>query len=246
MNTASLVGDTGLLGGDIRRAERLNTHRTGKTDAMTSLASLATGSHKVHRAGAAAFAMICLATGCASTPLIDDSSSVAAAAVARPSDSTIAGDSTAPTTTSAPSTLPALHELLAQERFVPTADALERSGLDVVIDGLDDFVLLAPTGTAFRSTGADVGIESSTLMSNPPLLEAIMRYHVVANPSTNETWRTLNGAELDVSGSDPGTVERVDGVEVLYQIPVRNGIVLVMPRLLVPTTPQLGAVVLDR
>lgn len=36
---------------------------------------------------------------------------------------------------------------------------LERSGLDNVIDGLDDFVLLAPTGAAFASSGADIGIE---------------------------------------------------------------------------------------
>lgn len=233
---------------DIRQAERLNTRLTGKTEAMTFLAHLVTGSNQTRRAAAAALATICLATGCASTPLIDDGSSVAAAPVARPSDATIVGDSTAPTTTTtiAPPTLPALHELLAQERFVPMADALELSGLDVVIDGLEDFVLLAPTGTAFTSAGADVGIESSTLLNNPQLLEAVIRYHIVANPATNQTWRTLNGAELDVSGSDPGMIERVDGVEVLYQVPVRNGVVLVMPRLLLPDTRQLGADILDR
>ncbi len=58
--------------------------------------------------------------------------------------------------------------------------ALERSGLDIVIVGLDDFVLLAPTGTAFASTGADIGFEYPTLMNNPRLLEAIMRHHIVA------------------------------------------------------------------
>ena len=213
---------------------------------MTFLAHLLTGHNQSRRAGVAALASICLATGCASTPLIDDGSGVAAAALAKPSDATIVGELVAPTTTTAPPTLLPLNELLAQERFVPMAVALERSGLDVVIDGLEDFVLLAPTGTAFTSTGADVGIESSTLMNNPQLLEAIIRYHFVANPSTNETWRTLNGAELDVSGSDRGTIERVDGVEVLYQIPVRNGIVLVMPRLLLPEAQELGAVILDR
>jgi hypothetical protein len=102
----------------------------------------------------------------------------------------------------APSSLPTLHELLAQDRFVPLAVALERGGLDIVIDGLDDFVLLAPNGAAFASSGADIGVEYSTLMNDPRLLEAIMRYHIVADPSTNQSWRTLNGSALDVDGSD--------------------------------------------
>lgn len=208
---------------------------------MTSLGRhLGTACNHTRRAAAAvAFASICLATGCTSTPFINDSSAAAAAADAAPSEATIVGEPPAPTTT-APPTLLALDELLAQERFVPLAIALERSGLDDVIAGLDGFVLLAPTGTAFGSTGTDIGIDSSVLMNNQRLLEAVMRYHIVADPSTDRSWRTLNGAALDVRGSDPGTIERVDGVEVLYRIPVRNGSVLVVPRLLLPASPQVG------
>ena len=66
---------------------------------------------------------------------------------------------TASTVPTAPPSLPTLHELLAQDRFLPLGVTLERSGLDNVIDGLDDFVLLAPTGAAFASSGADIGIE---------------------------------------------------------------------------------------
>ena len=196
---------------------------------------------QTRRAGVVAIASICLATGCGSTPLIDDSSA-AAAAVGEPTDATPVDESTAaaPATTTTSPSVPALQELLAQERFVSLAIALERSGLDAVIEGLDEFVLLVPTGTAFWSTGADIGIEPSILMNNPGLLEAVMRYHIVADPSTNQTWRTLNGAALDVTSSDPGTIERVDGVEVLYRIPVRNGVVLVMPRLLLPASPDVG------
>ena len=137
-------------------------------------------------------------------------------------------------------TLPTLHQILGQDRFVPLAVALERSGLDDVIDGLDDFVLIAPTSAAFASSGTDTGIEYPTLMNSPQLLEATMRYHIVADPSTNRSWRTLNGSALEVDGSDADTIERVDGVEVLDRIHVRNGTVLVVPRLLLPTRDPLG------
>jgi uncharacterized surface protein with fasciclin (FAS1) repeats len=177
------------------------------------------------------FVTIGLATGCTATPSIDDGSAVAAA---RLRDAPVVEASTA--TTESP-VLPTLQEMLAQDRFVPLAVALERSGLDTVIEGLDEFVLLAPTGTAFVSVGTDVGIDYSALMNDPRLLEAVMRYHIVANPSTNRAWRTLNGAVLDIAGSDD-TIERIDGVEVLDRIPVRPGTVLVMPRLLVPTSQQ--------
>ncbi len=161
-----------------------------------------TGFDRTRRVVAAvAFAALGMATGCTSAPSIDDGSPVAAAA-AGPVDAPLVGGSTAPAT--APATtqsLPTLQELLAEDRFVPFAVALERSGLDTVIDGLDDVVLLAPTGSAFESIATDVGIDYSALMNNPRLLEAVMRYHVVADPSTNQTWRTLNGSALDVDGS---------------------------------------------
>lgn len=180
-----------------------------------------------------AFASIGLATGCSSAS-IDDGSPVAAAG-----DALIVGESTVPATAPATSpSLPTLQELLAEDRFVALRVALERSGLDTVIDGLDDFVLLAPIGAAFESIGADVGIDYPTLMNNPQLLEAVMRYHIVADPTTNQSWRTLNGSSLDVDGSNAAAIERVDGIEVLDRVPVRNGTVLVMPRLLLPALRQ--------
>ena len=206
---------------------------------MTSLDALpVTGFDRIRRVVAVVGCVtIGLATGCTATPSIDDGSAVVAA---ESGDTTIAGEpivevSIAPT---ASPSLPTLRELFAQDRFVPLAVALERSGLDTVIEGLDEFVLLAPTGTAFVSVGTDVGIDYSALMNDSRLLEAVMRYHIVADPSTNPTWRTLNGAVLDVDGSDDDTIERVDGVEVLDRIPVRHGTVLVMPRLLLPAPRQ--------
>ena len=190
-----------------------------------------TGCDRTRRALATiALASIGLATGCSSAQPIEGAAPAAAAAIA-PGATPIVAPSTVPTAT--PS-LPTLHELLVQDRFVPLQVALDRSGLFTVIDGLDDFILFAPIGTAFASSGPDISIEYSTLMNSPRLLEAIMRYHIVADPSTNQTWRTLNGAALDVDEWDADTVERVDGVEVLDRIPVRNGVVIVMPRLLLP------------
>ena len=172
-----------------------------------------------------------LATGCSPPQSLDDATPAAAAAPVASDETDVV---TATTELTAPPSLPVLQELLAQDRFVPLDVALERSGLDQELDGLDDFVLIAPTGTAFASSGADIGIEYSTLMNDPRLLEAILRYHIVAEPTTNQSWRTLNGASLDVDGSEAGTIERIDGVEVLDRIAVRNGTVFVMPRLLIP------------
>ena len=101
---------------------------------------------------AVAFAALGMATGCTSAPSIDDGSPVAQPPP-DPSTQPLVGGSTAPATctvaTATPS-LPTLQELLAEDRFVPFVVALERSGLDTVIDGLDDVVLLAPTGSAFE------------------------------------------------------------------------------------------------
>lgn len=202
--------------------------------AMTSLAHLVIVFTQTRRAVVMTFASVCLAAGCSYAPSVDGGP--AAAAAAESSEATTVSESTAATMPEPPS-LPTLGELLAEERFVPLAIALERSGLDDVIDGLDDFVLLAPTETAFASAGTDLGVDYLTLVSRPQLLEAVMRYHVVADPSADESWRTLNGAVLDASGSDPGTI---DGVEVLDRIPVRNGIVLVMPRLVLPASQPFG------
>jgi uncharacterized surface protein with fasciclin (FAS1) repeats len=207
-----------------------------------------TVSKQTWQVAAVALVSVCLAAGCTDAGLLDNSS--AAAAPSESVEATIAGSSvptaaalsvvpssSVPSSPSAPSASPTLDELLAEERFVALAVALERSGLDGVIEGLDDFVLLAPTGTAFASAGADVGIDYSTLMNNQRLLEAVIRYHVVADPSVNESWRTLNGAALDVSASDTGTI---DGIEVIDRIAVRNGIVLVMPQLLLPESQPVG------
>ena len=190
-----------------------------------------TGCNRSHRAMAVfALASLVLTTGCASAPSLDDASPAVEAANVSPGGS--------PVTTTSPATdgasLPTLNDVLAQDRFVPLAVALERGGLDQILDGLDDFVLLAPVSAAFTSSGADIGIEYSRLMNDPRLLEALLRYHVVANPSTNQSWRTLNGSALDVDGFDADTIVRVDNVEVLDRIHVRNGTVLVMPRLLLP------------
>ena len=197
-----------------------------------------TGCNRTRRALATiAFASIGVATGCSSVHPIGEASPAAAVAIA-PDETPIVAPSTVLTAT--PS-LPTLHELLVQDRFVPLQVALERTGLFTVIDGLDDFILFAPIGTAFASSGSDISIEYSTLMSNPRLLEAIMRYHIVADPATNQTWRTMNGFALDVDGSDIDTITNVDGIDILDRIPVQDGIVLVIPRILLPAPEPRGA-----
>lgn len=181
----------------------------------------------------AAIISIGLATGCTSVPSIDGSP---AAAAVEPG---AAATATASTVSVSPPSLPGIAELLAQDRFVPLGVALRRSNLDTLLDELDEFVLVAPIGEAFASSGADIGIEYSMLMNNTQVLEAIMRYHVVSHPSTNPSWRTLNGSAIDVDGSAADTIDRLDGIDVLDRIQVRNGTILVVPRLLLPTSRSL-------
>jgi len=202
---------------------------------------LVSGGDRIRRGIATvAFASICLASGCASVRSIDDATSAEAAAAAGSGDARIVAASTVPTVpTTPPASLPALSELLAQDRFVALEVALDLSGLLDDIDGLDDFVLFAPINTAFASSGADIGVEYPILMNDTRLLEAVLRYHIVADPSTNQSWRTLNGAPLDVEGPDLDTIEGADGVDVLDRISVQHGTVLVISHLLYPSTESL-------
>ena len=139
-----------------------------------------------------------------------------------------------------PPALPTLDEILTQDRFVPLAVALERTALRDMIEDQNDFVLLAPIAAAFASSAVDTGIAYSNLMNDAPLLEAVMRYHIVVGPSTGRSWRTLNGASFDVERSSAGAIESVDGTEVLDSISVSNGTILVVPRLLLPTLEPVG------
>ena len=180
----------------------------------------------------AAVGSVGLAAGCSSAPSIGGGSPAAAAVGSDGSVLVVAS-----TTPSAPSSLRTLQELLVEEdQFVPLGVALQRSGLLKVIDGLADFVLVAPTSEAFASSGADIGIEYSALMNDPRTLEAIMRYHIVADPSTNQSWRTLNGSALDVDETDIESIQRLNGVAIVDRIGVRNGTILVVTRLLIPAS----------
>ncbi len=176
------------------------------------------------------FTIGALATGCSAGNSTENGSGNDGPADAVRSVDAADTDATVATTLSARS----LGDLLAEDEFVPLGVALERSGLDAVIEELDRFVLFAPTAAAFSSSGPDVGIEFPTLMNDPTLLDAVMRYHLVADPASNLGWRTLNGASVDVDGAAVDAIERVDGVDVLDEIEVRNGTVVVISQLLVP------------
>lgn len=186
----------------------------------------------VSRGAGVATAMLALVTAsCSYAPAIGGGSDAAAAPMS--SEGTVSDV----TSSRAPSTLPAvveLSEVLEREELLPLGLVLERSGLDDVLAGLDEFVLLAPTHAAFAAGGDEVGVDFFEMVKNPRLLDAVMRYHIVANPAVNVSWRTLNGATLDVSGSDPALVGLVDGVEVVDRIRVRSGTVLVVERVLLP------------
>jgi uncharacterized surface protein with fasciclin (FAS1) repeats len=177
---------------------------------------------------AAAIALTTIAgSACSDGPSTDRSA---------PSDaSTSAPGTTLPSTPSgAHAGAPDLSEVLTQDRFDALQIALERSGLDATLGSLDNFILFAPVQTAFAASGSDIGVDYMSLLGQPQLLDAVLRYHVVADPPTSASWRTLNGAFIDVDTSQSGAIVDVDGTVPLEQIPVRNGLVVALPRVLLP------------
>lgn len=233
VRTASDSGPRRFAGG------RLDIGPTGNTAPVTTFSGpYLVNTYKRRYRAIAALASVSIglvaASACSYAPRIDTTPTAAAAA-----ESSAPPTSTPTTEPNGPSVLPTLDEMLAQDRFVPLAVALERSGLDQAIVNLENFVLIAPTDAAFKSSETDIGIQYPTLMNNLGLLEAVRRYHIVARPSTNDSWRTLNGSLLDVDGPTVANIRNVDGIDVLDSIPVRNGTILVVSRLLLPASKPL-------
>ncbi|MFT4542202.1 MAG: transforming growth factor-beta-induced protein [Planctomycetota bacterium] len=62
-------------------------------------------------------------------------------------------------------------------RFNVLIAALEATGLDVVLEGSQDFTVFAPTDYAFYQSLGQAGI--ANLLANPEVLEQVLLYHVV-------------------------------------------------------------------
>ncbi|MFO1250463.1 MAG: fasciclin domain-containing protein [Inhella sp.] len=60
------------------------------------------------------------------------------------------------------------------------AEAVAAAGLDGALSGTGPFTLFAPNDAAFTALLAELGVSKAQLLADKPLLEAVLRYHVLS------------------------------------------------------------------
>lgn len=131
-----------------------------------------------------------------------------------------------PTTTPIPA---ALNNTQADYSFNTLLTLLDQANLTQALDSREDFTLFAPTDQAFNRLGSET---LDQLLAQPQQLEAILRYHVLAEPLTNSqlieagTVTTLNNRQLSITGSTRNL--RVSGARVVDALPADNGVIYVV------------------
>ena len=127
-------------------------------------------------------------------------------------------------------------------RFQVLTAALEATGLDVVLEGTQDFTVFAPTDYAFQMALGTAGI--SNLLNDPELLEQILLNHVVpgvvtaADVAGSSFLTTVYDQRLAVE-VNAGQVS-IDGALVQYtDLFATNGVVHVIDAPLMPNVNDL-------
>ncbi len=122
------------------------------------------------------------------------------------------------------------------------ASLLTNTGLDEVLDGSDEFTVLAPTNAAFSALGQET---LDALANDPDALKAILLYHVVpgvvdsnaviAAVGTQVT--TVNGSNVAITSGGEGVGVRVNFSDVTaVDISAENGVIHVIDSVLTPPT----------
>jgi len=114
---------------------------------------------------------------------------------------------------------------VADGRFTTLVSALQRTGLDAVLEGAGDFTVFAPTDDAFAASGIDLTNVSDEDLSN------LLRYHV---------WGTsVTAAELGEGDNFAyGAVVKVndDATVVVPDVAASNGVIHAVDMVLSPQT----------
>jgi uncharacterized surface protein with fasciclin (FAS1) repeats len=87
----------------------------------------------------------------------------------------------------------------ADSRFTFLNEAIQTAGLTDTLSGPGPYTVFAPTNDAFRALLAELGISEDQLLSNKPLLTAVLNYHVVP-ASVSSAQIPLGKAITPVSG----------------------------------------------
>ena len=118
--------------------------------------------------------------------------------------------------------------------------AIAKANLTEALKGEGPFTVFAPTDQAFTDAGINLDdFESDEEIS---VLAGILTYHVVSGKvmstdlSDGMAAATLNGAELSINISEDGVVSINDAVVTIADVPVSNGVIHVIDKVLVPPT----------
>lgn len=124
--------------------------------------------------------------------------------------------------------------LNSEARFSILQQALEKTGLDNVLDGTDSFTLFAPTNKAFETFFEKLGVNSIDELSAAQL-EPILRHHVLSGQVKEGKQQTLNkNADLNLETS--GGKIRINGNAGVdgAKIETSNGTIYPVDRVLIP------------
>jgi len=133
---------------------------------------------------------------------------------------------------------------VADGRFTILVSALQRTGLDAVLDGPGDFTVFAPTDDAFAASGIDLAAVSDDDLAD------LLRYHVlaasVASTGIGEGDTFTNtlgthgpgGSSLSMLINRNGTTIKVndDATVVVADVVATNGIIHAVDQVLSPQT----------
>ena len=140
---------------------------------------------------------------------------------------------------------PSIAEVTANDaRFTTLNLALVNTGLNTTFQGAGPFTVFAPTDAAFAALAAELGLSRAALLANRPLLESVLRYHVLSTrvdsgavplgraitPLAGGFFKVENaGGALTVTDGRNRT-SRITATD----INTRNGVIHVLDRVLLP------------
>ena len=116
--------------------------------------------------------------------------------------------------------------------------ALVKANLTGALSGDGPFTVFAPIDTAFSDAG--VNLDDFDTDEEITALAGILTYHVVSGKvmstdlTDGMTATTLNGANLSISISEDGVVSINDAVVTIADVPVSNGVIHVIDKVLIP------------
>ena len=116
--------------------------------------------------------------------------------------------------------------------------ALVKANLTGALSDDGPFTVFAPIDTAFSDAG--VNLDDFDTDEEITALTGILTYHVVSGKvmstdlTDGMTATTLNGASLSISISEDGVVSINDAVVIIADVPVSNGVIHVIDKVLIP------------